>query len=1129
MVFDDRFYAGSRITSGGADPTHHIKLTDGERTVGFVITDQSGDRDERTFRRFPHSDPAQPYITEKQSSFGGGFGQPTFEENRSKYWRAHGVDTTKDALVLGPRFHHGKGTFVKAQDNLNATTFGWANVGVGGRKWVAIQFTPAQQWTATTYVKLFCRRVGTPPSLRVRTYTNSGGSPGSLIHSQDFAADDVTTDPNGTWIRLAIPDTYTYAASTVYWLVLTVTGSGNGEWYFGHKRSGSSGKKAADGVGWGSAGWDLYYRIYGDNDNMVARWIDYKQQTYCLLDWDNTDDGELWMNGWRGAADSNSGNLNSLIDGSSQGSEWGTKMTGDEIVKMVSGPASAEVDDFRVVSSAVNNDITVTPDWLVTHGKYDSYVVQNSDWWQKITAPVGYLSGHLTDVAVANGQMFIARAGKRGFVYHSEVNLAGTWDSTTYWYVNPNAIGESITAMRDPIQGDILWIGNNAKDMGDWKPYVYMTPPNMELSTVGALNSQIVCNNWGDSISGLYEYWESDVATHVTVSGGAQEGAIQVLTARIDTVATTSTGANYQENDILTLVDPGSSGTGQVKVTAVDGNGQPTAVSIQALGYDYTTGTKATTGGSGDGNCTINITDTIDISGFIAHIDFKDYGGTARTIDMRHMTDMQGVVKFEMVTKGNFLTLSSTDIKLNLDSTAGGSSYFVQLEVPDMISNTQSDKPKHWELDLDELSGAEKMTSIGLVVTEQTKSYVIRFKGPFHAWRDVEPVFVGAVDGDNITGLEHFGDPETLWVFTEAGYGPVKNNRFAPVPMREIRVARHANNGRGHEVHDVYLLFTWKGRLQRYYRQNLEDLGPDFPKGMGDIAGEVVDIKTYPGRFYVAIDGGESGKSMILCYKGGGWHEIYTSFSGERIRSLYIQAIEAKSDKLWASVGADLMWFPIELQSAELPANTDYNYRPCGYLDTSWIYTASRELDKMFRSILLTMDEAKNDSLLVRVFYQIDDDSSDWVKLNKEEFSASTLRYKLDSFGQGTRGNRIRFRFDLTTHDLTDSPIVRSYQARMYRVAEVKFSYTWLSKLSTISVNLRGDEEKVVGQFKTVQQAFDLIDTWAASLTPLKVTSSIGSLHEKDVVIEPVPAQLLMIVHDEQIQEQSIQMRANDA
>jgi hypothetical protein len=1124
MVLDDRFYSNSRITSSGADPTHHIKLSDGKHEIGFVITDQDGVRNERTFRRFPSADPTQPYITEKQSSFGGGFGQASFEENRSKYWRSLGVDTIKDALVLGPSVHYGKGAFVKAEDNLQHSTFGWANVGVGGRKWVAVQFTPSQQWTATTYLKLWCRRQGNPPSLRVRTYTNSGGQPNTLVHSQDFAPDDVITDPDGQWIRLAIPDTYTYAADTAYWLVLTVTGSGNGEWYFGHKRSQTTGLKSTDGSTWATAGWDLMYRIYGNNSTFSTRWVDYKQQTYALIAFDDTSDAQLWMNGWRGACDDNSGDLSFLYD--STQTDWGERITGDEVVKVVSGPASAEIDDYRLANAAltIDGDLAVDNDWRIAHGGGDSYVVQNSDWFSQITVPASTLDSYTTDVAVANGSMYIARGGERGIVQHEEWNTGSAWDNTR-WKVRDNFKGEYLRSMRDPVQGEVLWVGYNSKQRGEWKPWVYMINP-MDYYDDAAGNQHIV-NNYGNAH--YHEYWESDVSGSV-IMAGLSTAEIRVLVGKITAVATTATGADYQVNDILTLVETGSSATGQVKVLAIDGGGAPTSYEITDAGYDYTEGAKATTGGSGDGNATVNITDASEISGLVAHIDFKDKDGNARTVDMRHMTDMKTTMKYSMLNTYNSSTLSATDMKVVLDSQAGASETgFVTLSVPNMISGTVIDYEKHWELDLDEVSGAEALTSIGITMTTQPKSYRITLSGDFWAWRDIEPVVVGQVDGDNITGLQAFGDPEQLWVFTEAGYGSVVNSHFLPVPNREIKVARHANNGRGNEVHDVYLLLTWKGRLQRYYRQNLEDLGPDYPQGMGDIAGDIVDIVTYPGRFYVAVDGGTTGRSQILCHKGGGWHEVFTSFSGERIRGLFVQSIEAKSDKLWASVGSDLIWFPIELQSAELPANTDYTYRPTGYLDTSWVYTSSRELDKVFRSILCTMDKAKDDDLNLRIHYKVDDDSDSWTKLKRTDYSASTKEFKLASFINTARGNRIKFRLELWSHDLTESPIVRSLQARMYRVPEVKFSYTFLSKLSTISVNLRGDEEKVVGQFKTVQQAFDLIDTWAAQLIPLKVTSDIASIHEKDVTIQPVPAQLLMIVHDEKIQEQTIQMQASDA
>jgi hypothetical protein len=68
-------------------------------------------------------------------------------------------------------------------------------------------------------------------------------------------------------------------------------------------------------------------------------------------------------------------------------------------------------------------------------------------------------------------------------------------------------------------------------------------------------------------------------------------------------------GTGYAVGDVLTIAQPGSSGTAQVKVTAVS-SGAVTAIALQQNGTNYTTAIGVpTTGGSGTG-CTLNISGT---------------------------------------------------------------------------------------------------------------------------------------------------------------------------------------------------------------------------------------------------------------------------------------------------------------------------------------------------------------------------------------------------------------------------------------------------------------------------------------------------------------------------------------
>jgi hypothetical protein len=1119
------------LSGTGADPTHHIKLLDGEENaVGFVITDQVGDLDERTFRRFPMADPQNPYVTEKQSSFGGGFGQAEFEENRSKYWRSKAVDTTKDAVVLGPMFHYARGVHSKAREFMPASshTMFWRKIS-GAGAWRTMPFTPDQEWSSSTYVKLWIRKVGQPASLRVRTYTNVGDEPGVLIHTKDLDPDNFDyADREGAWFRIGFADTYTFGSGTKYYLVITTTGTASGYWEVYSTSGGSGGKKSTDGSSWLS-GPQFYFRIEGPREEATHNFFEYKKQLYFLTRYDAWGASRLFRNGWRGAADDNSGNKAHLKDATF---DWSTTdwITGEEVVQVYAGPASGEQEDYRLVSSGANGYLVVDRNWQITHTTKDEYVVTNSDWFFEISAG-SHLAGRVSDVATGAGLLYIAKGNNRYMKAFEEYrNSSGVW--TNRW-VTTGTKAQFIKEVNDPTLGDILWLGHNRVVDGSYKPYVWYSVP-IDGHTQTAFDLVHCSPNSGDNAQ-----WVAAGGAQVTIDelkGGSVR--IDVEVGEVTGASVNAQGTGYSVDDTLTVNNPDGTDTMTLNVDTVGGGGEVTAVSITDGGYDFdeATGQATTVEPSGGSGCTIDIDTVSTFSGDIAYLNFETRDDAAKTVDLRNMTLIYTGLSFNHLHDAAN-ALAAGDLKLKLSDQVALGNVISTVNMVGLSAGfpyTTGDATA--SLALTTTAGAQAVTCLGLNLDaghSLTRSFFLKLSGEWVASRSRSRVEVGFVDGDNITGLQAYGDPETAWVFTESGFGQVKNNKFLPVPMRELEVARHANNGKGNEVSDVYLMFTWKGRLQRYYRQNMEDLGPDFPEGMNDIQGEVVDVVTYPGRLYVAVDGGASGSSMVLCHKGGAWHEIYTSFAGERIRKLYIQPIEGRPDKLWASVGGDVMWFPISLNPVELEANSNYTYRPMGYLDTSWIYTGDRDLNKVFRALVVTMEEAKATGQHLSIWYKVDEEAASWTKIqggaNVEAKSWSTKEYTM---GQGNnpvvRGNRVKFRLQLRTQDVDESPIIRAIMSRIYRIPEIKFSYTWLSKVSTISINLRGDEEKVIGSRADANSAFAILDDWAATLTPLVIESDIASINGKSVVIEPIPFQLLLIVHDEKIQEESIQMSANE-
>jgi hypothetical protein len=1129
----DQHPEGGTVSGVGADPTHHIALTDGVVDVGFVLTDQSGEFDERTLRRFPRTEIGQPYVTEKQDSWGGGFGQATFEDNRTKYWRGKGVDTTKDVLVLGPAFHYGQGAQSLAEQVMNYDTMTWYAL-AGAISTPASPFTPTEAWTQTKYLKFYlypARYVGTLPTLRVRLYTDEGNDePTTLIETFTFLASEFDDITGGDWVRVDISDTYSYSAGTKYWVVWDDLGDGSGWYKLAFDNSSLSSVKKTGGT-WGSW-YPVQFRIESNPRDFNARFFTYKGQLYSVLDYDDTTHSKLYMNGWRGACDTG-GTLSQLKD--STNTDWGDYITGDEVAQIVAGPASAEMEDRRGVRSGVDGTLTLDDAWYIAHSTDDEYAITNSDRWFVKSITSSNLYGHITDLAIADGVVYLARGEGRPITLFREYNLAGSWQTESNF---SGARAQFIQMVSDVISGDTLWFGKNVGSQGEYRPSVWQSEPaDFE---VGGLDFLSAGQNSGDSTK--TQYWEA-VGSDVSITGNAYYAKIDVTIGKLQSVSVGSSGGTgYGDGDVIKVLQAGSTKTARVSVTTSGGVVTGAVVVGGYEGEDYDdTGTDVPTEkvtGSGSG-CVLDIGGVSSVSSLIAYMDLFDADDVATTYDVRNMTTARTTMTYK--TNNNApSTLDQGDIKLLLDDGVGSSTPFATADIIGLSAGRRKPlKAALVTLSLENEEGAQAMTSIGIAVASGlTKSFTLTLLGEWAFSRSPSPVVVSDVDGDNITGLETFGDPQTLWVFTEAGFGQMKNNKFLPVPQREVKTARHANNGTGHGVSDVYLLFTWRGRLQRYFRQNMEDLGPDFPAGMGDIAGDVTDIVSYPGRIYVAIDAGTNGKSMILCYKGGGWHEVWTGFTGERIRNLYVQPIEGKSDKLWASVGGNLMWFPIALDSAELPDNTDYRYRPVGYVDSSWVYTGSRDLDKLFRSILLTIDDATNTNYRWDVFFKIDDPDVSWTRVTgSEEAKSASLREYFFAGPQGNipRGSRIRVRLYMETLAPASTPTIRSTQMRIYRIPEVKYSYTWLTKLSSISINLRGDEEKVVGTYQTVQQGLLKLDEWASTLQPLQVTSTIAGLANdpltgvpKQVVLSPIPTQLLLLVPDEPIQEQVIQVQVSD-
>jgi hypothetical protein len=312
---------------------------------------------------------------------------------------------------------------------------------------------------------------------------------------------------------------------------------------------------------------------------------------------------------------------------------------------------------------------------------------------------------------------------------------------------------------------------------------------------------------------------------------------------------------------------------------------------------------------------------------------------------------------------------------------------------------------------------------------------------------------------------------------------------------------------------------------------------------MASARGQVVAACTYPGRMYVAVDGGPSKPSHVLCIQGRNWYEVYTSASGERIRNIYIQAIPGKSDRLWISVGGDVGFMTITHDPVNLPDDSDYAFAYEGIMENAWLNGSRKDLDKVFKDVTVSTDELVIDAvtgynyryqrLVARVDVQYllnvdDDDFKTSGEIDQGPFQTFDIATGTPPPREEITGRRIRTKLRIKPNQTTASPIIREVTTRMYTVPEIKYGYSWLTKVTSLSINMRGDEEKTLGQFDTVQAAISQLDTWASTLTPLIVKTDLVLLKDKVVILEPSPGQLLRTVPDENLEEDVMQIAIND-
>lgn len=357
-----------------------------------------------------------------------------------------------------------------------------------------------------------------------------------------------------------------------------------------------------------------------------------------------------------------------------------------------------------------------------------------------------------------------------------------------------------------------------------------------------------------------------------------------------------------------------------------------------------------------------------------------------------------------------------------------------------------------------------------------------------------------------ITGMichpDSAGD-EAVWVFKEDMPYIYSSGTPYPVNLEEMRTVRNSVNGVNPIRHGVYLYFPMLQGLERYYGGQFDDIGPNVGEGLPENRrGSIVSMVGYPGRFFAAIDAGDTGYSSVM--DSDGWHERYRAPKGQRITAMFFQVTPDGLDRLWIWQGNDLIWLPFPSESTNDLEDAQYEFVPEFAVTLARMHAGMYDVQKLVKRIKLQTENLEIDETTGEpiCWFELDyrvNDETEWTTLG-DVFNTSPTQ-EIDFTSQyGIAGKRLQVRLRGYTADASKTPIFLAIIISAVLRTDVKNMYGPFTFLLT-------DDERVgvreLDMPYTAAEKLKILEDWAdASNDSMLSMSSVSSLcHGKMVFI----------------------------
>jgi len=337
------------------------------------------------------------------------------------------------------------------------------------------------------------------------------------------------------------------------------------------------------------------------------------------------------------------------------------------------------------------------------------------------------------------------------------------------------------------------------------------------------------------------------------------------------------------------------------------------------------------------------------------------------------------------------------------------------------------------------------------------------------------------------------------------------------VPISAFPATKDWRNGRAACVHDTYLFFSWHDTVMRYYRNYLDNIGPNSMEVStpAEYRGVISGLLSYPGMLVCSIDAGDSGYSTVNAYNGTGWCNLFTAPKvGLRIQNIYIQSIPGDNvDRLWISCADTSLWIPLSVNPYEFPTSyyNAYNQAWDAKLQMGMMYAGRKLLPKYWKEMQFHAYDNQ---------YQAFISSADIRRLEIYDYALNTLYgYDPDQVNARTEDEiAIEYSFPYIKPIVT---IRAAYPTTYFALDALIFKAVVLEEVNwidTLTVRIADRDKDLTGvdydDYLTAAEKLAQLTTWSEG-TVLTMTSSIGEIDTKSVFIARGGVRLHRIERDD--------------